>query len=688
MIACPAIDVKFLLAPTPKNDPQFAQDVQTQNGAKISVADPRATRAMVALMDMEAVLGGAASHWGGPSAFAELMSALHGLVFHESRTRQKAWYELFHLINDAGHCENGLYALKANYGFADLSLDSLKGFRSIHSKLTGHGESHLFPEAVLLSNGPLGSSLPQAQGLCLGDAWAKNSRITVATISDGACMEGEAREALAAIPGLARRGYMAPFVLIISDNNTKLSGRIDEESFSMQPTFASLSTLGWEVLELKEAHNLQACTQTLEQALNIAQKNPHKPVAVHAHTIKGYGVKSTEQSASGGHGFPLKDPKELRAFLQEIYQGEVVPQEFLKWTQELESKWEKKQISQTSDSSVHAPSVKKEKVQVGVTAALNLAREQGLPVVSISSDLPGSTGLAGFHKKHPEASLDVGVAESNMISTAAGLSKLGYIPVVDTFSQFGVTKGALPMIMASLSQAPIIAIFSHAGFQDAADGASHQALSYIAMTSAIPHTDVYCLTSSSEAKALVGQALQEFYELKKLGQVPRSKIFFLGREDFPQSFLPENTAYELGKAQVVFDNSPDFNTKVTLVAAGALLPQALKAAQLLESNKVGSIVVNPSIINHPDVDTLVECLEKSSGNLITIEDHQIKGGVGSLVIQALAMEKIPLNVTSLGVCDEFGQSAYKAEELYKKHGLDAEAIVQAAIKLSFPSNLG
>ena len=143
------LPVKNLLAPTPTNDPKFAVEVQLSGGSKEQFSDPRAVRAMIALMDMQAVLGGAASHWGGPSAFAELMSAVHGVMYSESQKQKVPWNELFHFVNDAGHCENGLYALKANYGFADLNIESLKGFRSIDSKLTGHGESHLFPEGVL-----------------------------------------------------------------------------------------------------------------------------------------------------------------------------------------------------------------------------------------------------------------------------------------------------------------------------------------------------------------------------------------------------------------------------------------------------------------------------------------------------------------------------------------------------------
>ncbi len=135
------------------------------------------------------------------------------------------------------------------YGFDGMTFDDLKGFRSIHSKLTGHGESHLNPAGVLLeSNGPLGSSLPQAQGLAIGDQVAKRDRVTICTISDGASMEGEAKEAFAAIPGLAAKGRVNPFVLLISDNDTKLSWPHHQGcSFSMEPSFGAMTTLGWKV---------------------------------------------------------------------------------------------------------------------------------------------------------------------------------------------------------------------------------------------------------------------------------------------------------------------------------------------------------------------------------------------------------------------------------------------------------
>lgn len=694
-----------------KNPPHYSIKVHLKSSDEaLYLADPKATRAMIALMDMQAALGGAASHFGGPSAFAELMSSLYALVFHAASKIKRPWHELFHLINDAGHAENGLYALKANYEMADLQLDTLKTFRSLGSPLTGHGESHLFRKGVYLSNGPLGSAFPQSQGLCFADflhqkfkktSKGKNIRLTITSISDGACMEGEARESLAAIPGFAKKGKMAPFLLILSDNNTKLTGRIDVESFSMIPSFDALEKLGWNVILLKNAHHIEECLNTLDRAMNLAQRNPKQPVLLHAKTIKGYGTKKTEASSSGGHGFPLKNPKDLKAFLEEIYHSTPIPEVFLKWMDEMVEEFEEKNKKQKEkkttmkvnsvlknskyknsfssefqlkDQNNHL--IKKEKVQVGITEALKEKKSQGLPIISISADLPGSTGLKGFQEAYPESSLDVGVAEANMISMGAGLSKQGYIPIVDTFTQFGVTKGALPLIMASLSEAPMIAIFSHAGFQDAADGASHQSLSYYAMTSAIPHTYVYHLSSSSEAKSLLLKAIDEFSEKRKNGKIPFHYIFFLGRETFLKTYLPEKFSYDLKKAQLIYKSPDQFQEWITLTAPGALLQESLLASKILEEKKIGSFVINPSCINHPDTETFEKYLTQSEGRLVTVEEHQKIGGMSSLLTHALLLKNknLKIHLLSLGVKDSFGQSAYKALDLYKKHNLDGKSI--------------
>ena len=667
------LKLKSRLAGTPTAKPKYAVTVKNGKGADAFLGDPRATRALVALMDLHAVNGGAASHWGGPAAFAEIMAAIHGIMF---ATTGQPWHEAYNFVNDAGHTENGVYALRANYGFDGMTFEALKGFRSIDSKLTGHGESHLNPQGVLVSNGPLGSGIPQAQGLAIADKVAKRSRVTICTISDGASMEGESKEAFAAIPGLAAKDHVNPFVLVISDNDTKLSGRITKDSFSMQRSFQAMGALGWNVITVPNGHDLQAVYLAIEKGIEQARANPNYPVCLWVKTIKGYGVKSTEENAAGGHGFPLANGEKIVEFVSEIYGGQP-PEEFANWAKAMRTDWEQKEAAKKAKlaaAATPAPSVKKDKVQTGLVKGAVRAAQEGLPVFSISSDVQGSTGISLFQKSFPDRYVEVGIAEANMISTGAGFAKSGFIPIVDTFGQFGVTKGNLPLTMAALSQAPVIAVFSHIGFQDAADGASHQATTYFAAVSAIPHTTVIAPSCSDEAEAFMYQAIQRYAADRTAGKDGRSYIFFVGRENYPLSWV-ENARYDWGKAQVLQQGAD-----VVLIGCGVLLNKALEAGKKLAAQGINAAVINNPFINEVDIETIGAAV-KSSGRVITIEDHQVTCGMGAQVSHALSQAGIPHKIKSLGIHGEFGQSAYVAEDLYKHHGLTVEKLIDAAVAL-------
>lgn len=664
------------LAPTPAGPPRHATRVHATDGREVVLADPRATRALIALMNVHAVNGGAACHWGGPAAFAETLAAIHGILFS---VQGRPWHEAYHFVNDAGHAENGLYALRANYGFDGMTFDSLKGFRSIDSKLTGHGESHLNPEGVLLSNGPLGSSLPQAQGLALADRIAGRDRTTICVLSDGASMEGEAKEAFAAIPGLAGRNRLNPFVLAISDNDTKLSGRITADAFSMSPTFNAMTALGWDVIPVPNGHDLQAVYQAVELALDRARSNPGRPVCLHIKTIKGYGVKSTMDNASGGHGFPLANGEKIVEFVQEIY-GSQVPDDLLNWAQALRADWEQKEAAKKARAAASAtqpaaPAPKKDKVQSGLAKGAVRAAQAGYPVYSVSSDVQGSTGISAFQKSLPDRFIEVGIAESNMVSTAAGLAKAGFIPIVDTFGQFGITKGNLPLTMAALSQAPVIAIFSHVGFQDAADGASHQATTYLAATAAIPHTVTIACSCHDEAESLMFQAIQRTAEARTQGRDGENVLFFVGRENYPLQWTAGAT-YEWGKAQVLREG-----TDVVIVSCGPLVGKAIEGAAKLADRGISAAVINLPFVNRIDLDTIADRVRAAAGRLVTLEDHQITGGMGSLLSHALSQAGVPHSLRSLGIPGEFGQSAYLADQLYDRYGMNANGVAAAAADL-------
>ncbi len=663
------------LAGAPVGPPKFRVAIRSRAGGEVLLADPRATRALVALMNVHAVNGGAACHWGGPAAFAEIMAALHGLMF---AVKDRVWHQAYHFVNDAGHAENGVYAVRANYGYDGLTLDELRGFRSVKSKLTGHGESHLNPRGVFLSNGPLSSAVGQAQGLAMADRAAGRDRVTLLVVSDGACMEGEAKEAFAAIPGFAAKGRVNPFVLVVSDNDTKLSGRISQDSFGMGPTFEAMAILGWHVIQVPAGHDLEAVYQAMEEGVAAARANPLQPVCLLVKTIKGFGIKATEQNSAGGHGFPLSNAAKIVDWVREIYSGGEAPRELLDWAESLRGEWDREEAEKQAaagSAAVTAPSVKRDKVQGGLARAMIRAAQDGIPVYSISSDLAGSTGVGAFQKALPDRFVDVGIAEANMISVGAGFAKCGFVPVVDTFAQFGVTKGNLPLTMAALSQAPVIGVFSHVGFQDAADGASHQATSYFAAVSAIPHTVVVAPSCAGEAEALMYEAIGRYAADRKAGKDGESYLFFIGRENYPIHWM-DQANYAWGRAQVVREGR-----EVVLIGSGTLFGKALAAGKLLAERGIEATVINHPFVNRVDTETIGEAVRRCHGRLVTLEDHQIIGGMGSLVSHALSLSGISHQMRSLGIAGEFGRSAYVADDLYELHGLTANRMVEAALEL-------
>ena len=454
---------------------------------------------------------------------------------------------------------------------------------------------------------------------------------------------------------------------MISNNNTKLSGRIDQDSFSLEPTFNSLAPLGWQVDTIPEGHNLEKVHIAIDNALKQVTANPQLPCALVFNTLKGKGLRSTEESSSGGHGYPLKpqDPR-LPDFIREIYNPDSPPEEFLQQAEEL--------LRPPAPGPTHSdPGPKREKVQAGVSRAAIAAAEKGLPVYSVSSDLQGSTGMGAFHKAFPQYSLDVGVAEANMISTAIGLSKRGFIPIVDTFSQFGVTKGNLPLIMSGLSQAPLIAIFSHTGFQDAADGASHQATTYFSAVAAIPHTRIVCCSCSGEAQAHLTTAINNFHQQRSEGEVPESVIFFMGRENFPVHYS-DNPQYPWNDVQIIGEEKGE----LTLAATGPMVEVAFAARSLLKEQGISATVANVPFVNSTHVSTLALCLKNNGSKLITLEDHQIIGGFGAMLSHALLQEGHSFKLKSMGLSGNFGRSAYKAAHLYEAHGLTPQKILEEA----------
>jgi len=221
----------------------------------------------------------------------------------------------------------------------------------------------------------------------------------------------------------------------------------------------------------------------------------------------------------------------------------------------------------------------------------------------------------------------------------------------------------------------VIAVFSHVGLQDAADGASHQATTYFAATSAIPHTVVIAPSCADEAESLMYQAIERFAAARVRGEDGETFVFFVGRENYPLSWVA-GAPYEWGKAQMLAPGKD-----IVLVGCGTLVGQAVAAARILAAQGTEAAVINNPFINRVDVETIGPAVARCGGRVVTIEDHQLIDGMGAQLAHALAGAGIPHRMESLAIRGQFGQSAYVAEHLYAKHGLTAAEMVGAARRL-------
>jgi transketolase len=280
-------------------------------------------------------------------------------------------------------------------------------------------------------------------------------------------------------------------------------------------------------------------------------------------------------------------------------------------------------------------------------------------LVVLDADIAGGTGAHHFRKSHPERFLQFGIAEQNMMAAAGGLAAVGFLPVVTTFAVFCLR--AIEQARLSLAyckrNAKIVA--SHPGLDVGPDGGSAQALEDIAAFRAIPGMTVVSPADPIET-AMATRAILEFDGpvYMRTGRSPARRVF------------ADDHKFEIGKGQIVRDGSD-----VTIVACGVEVSRAVEAADILAQLNISARVVNMATIKPIDTGLLKRCA-KETGAIVTAEDHNIYGGLGGAVAEAIAQTR-PCPIEFVGVRDVFGASG-EPEELAAHYGLGARSIAEAA----------
>ncbi len=304
----------------------------------------------------------------------------------------------------------------------------------------------------------------------------------------------------------------------------------------------------------------------------------------------------------------------------------------------------------------------------GFGEGLVLAGEENKNVVALSADLTESTRVEPFAKKFPERFFEVGVAEQNLATIAAGLGISGKIPFIASYATFSPGRNWEQIrTTIAYNNSNVKIVGAHAGVSVGPDGATHQAIEDIATMRVMANMKVVVPADSFEAKKATLAAA------KIWGPV----YLRFGREKSPV-FTTESSPFVLGRAEILWLPKTGLRAQVLIVGCGPLLYNAFLAARDLEKEKIGVIVLNSHTIKPLDEKKILE-LARKTGAVVTVEEHQVHGGLGGAVAELLA-KKAPMPMEFVGMQDTFGESG-KASELIQKYGMDEKAIKNAVLKV-------
>lgn len=283
-------------------------------------------------------------------------------------------------------------------------------------------------------------------------------------------------------------------------------------------------------------------------------------------------------------------------------------------------------------------------------------------IVVVDADLSCSTQTGLFAKEFPERFFNVGIAEQDAITTAAGLATVGKVPFVSTFAMFA-TGRAWEQVRNSIAYAclNVKIVATHGGITVGEDGASHQALEDISLMRSIPGMMIIVPSDATETR----QAIKFAAEYK--GPV----YVRISRSNLPDIFDESGYIFNPNKAVLVEEGKD-----ITLISNGDTLNEVIECAKILKERNIMVEVIHIPVIKPIDKETIIKSAQKTN-KVITIEDHSIIGGLGSSVCEVLS-ESYPTKVLRIGINDEFGQSG-EANELMEHYGLTATKLVEKII---------
>jgi transketolase len=604
-------------------------------------------------------------HPGGSMSSLHLLLMLYAMMSHDPN--DPCGQDRDRLVVSMGHISPGVYSVLCEFGYVDED-NFCQEYRRTGSAFCGHIESCV--PGVEWNSGVLGQGLSVGAGMALGLKLQKQKNRVFVLMGDGEQQKGQVSEARR----FASKYGLNNMSCLVDRNHLQICGSTN--AVMPQDVAADYAAAHWNVVYVKDGHDFEQIFQALRSVYRFEAGDPRFPTAIIARTVMGKGVSFMENKAKY-HGSALNEEEASRA-LEELGGGNPMPELKEKrraccdFRKHFAMPWIYPEI-ETGDPRTYGPDTMTDNRSAYGAALEDLAalnNSGDVPkVIGFSCDLEGSVKMGGFHKVSSNAFFESGIQEHHTATASGAISREGFATFFSTFGMFGVTEVFSQLRLNDINDTSLKLVCTHLGLDVGEDGQTHQCIDYIGLLQNLFGFSVFIPADPNQTDRIV----------RYVAEIPGNCFVGMGRSKMP-AILDEsgNPAfagdYRFSPAKADWLRH---GSQVAILAFGPMTHEAVKASEkLTRKYKISAAALNFASIKPLDVDAIVEAAK--TGLIVTVEDHHIDTGLGSLAAAAIAENSLPCRLVRLGV-KEYGSSG-KPEELYEAEGIDSEGIIRAVLR--------
>lgn len=609
----------------------------------------------------------ASGHPGGSLSALDLLLVTYGCIQHDPQ--KPLWEDRDRVVVSMGHISPGVYGVLAEFGY--FSEDAfLTGFRRAGSGFPGHVE-RIVP-GVEWDTGNLGQGLSTGVGMALAMKLKGSDRKVIVFMGDGEQQKGQISEAMR----FARKYDLNNLIVIVDRNHLQICG--ETKCVMPQDVRGVFANTGWNVQYVEDGHDYNAIFNTFADVCNGKVADPKGPSVIVARTIMSKGISFMEDQAKY-HGSPLK-ADQLDVAMQELglENDMAIWQEKRKEPVSTETKINSKgdypDIKPGKPVTYSSETLTDNRSAYG-TALLGLAEANntsGQPpkVVGVSCDLEGSVKMGDFKKHSPQAFLEAGIQEHHAATMAGALSREGFATFFSTFGAFAVSEVYNQDRLNDINETNMKIVATHVGLDVGEDGPTHQCIDYLGLLRNLYNFSIFMPADPNQTDRITRYvATQRGNHFVGMG---RSKTPVITNDD-GAPFFGDGYEFKPGQGDWLRKGADG-----TIVTYGALTPSAMEAWQKLQDDGLSVGVLNMASIVPVDRKSVLDAAQ--IGPVLTVEDHHVDTGLGSIVGMILAEEGVAIPFKRLGVT-RYGSSG-KPADLYASQGLDALGIANSFKELA------